>query len=243
MSRAFEVLDHRETPMGTILLRRRLEPSLQVDVFEVKLGDEFLMSSLYTATEEAVASLALGRLDGDGFDVLVGGLGLGHTAWTALRDSRVASVRVVEALGAVIEWHERHLVPLGESVADDPRCRFVHGDFFALVESGGPVGDGAPDRFDAVLVDIDHTPKHLLSVDHAGFYEPDGVRRVLDLMRPDGVFALWSDDPPDDAFMDMLRSVFATVSAVVVTFPNHNTGGESACTVYVSQGEAGAGSR
>ena len=56
MSRAFEEIDHQTTPLGDISLRRRLEPVLQVDVWEVKLGDEFLMSSLFTASEEAVAT-------------------------------------------------------------------------------------------------------------------------------------------------------------------------------------------
>ena len=38
MSRAFEEIDHQRTPLGGISLRRRLEPVLQVDVWEVKLG-------------------------------------------------------------------------------------------------------------------------------------------------------------------------------------------------------------
>ena len=236
MSRAFEVLDHRPTPMGELMLRRRLEPVLQVDVWEVKLGEAFLMSSQFTATEEAVASLALDRVDGDRLAVLVGGLGLGYTALTALGDERVESVHVVDALAEVIEWHRRHLVPLGERVADDPRCRLIHGDFFELVAAGGPFGDDAPERFDAVLVDIDHTPKHLLSPDHAGFYTVEGLRQARSLLRPGGVFSLWSDDPPDDAFVAVLASVFAEVEPHVVSFPNHYTGGESACTVYVAVG-------
>ena len=70
MSRAFEEIDHQPTPIGDISLRRRLEPTLQVDVYEVKLGDEFLMSSLFTATEEAVARLGLAAVSGDHLDVL-----------------------------------------------------------------------------------------------------------------------------------------------------------------------------
>ena len=52
---------------------------------------------------------------------------------------------------------------------------------------------------------------------------------------PGGVFALWSDDPPDEPFTAMLSQVFATVYAEVVTFPNHYTGADSACTVYLAQ--------
>ena len=222
--------------MGEISLRRRLEPVLQVDVWEVKLDDEFLMSSLFTATEEAVARLGLAAVDGgaDRLAVVVGGLGLGHTAKTALDDPRVASLQVVEALHEVIEWHRERLVPLGAELAADDRCTFVHGDFFELVASGLPTASGHDGGFDAILVDIDHTPAHLLDESHAGFYTAAGLQRVADQLRSGGAFALWSDDPPDEAFTHLIGSVFATAEAHVVTFPNHYTGGESACTVYVA---------
>jgi hypothetical protein len=48
------------------------------------------------------------------------------------------------------------------------------------------------------------------------------------------VFALWSDDPPEERFETLLRDSFASVVAHIVSFPNHYTGGESACTVYVA---------
>jgi len=237
MSRAFEEIDHQTTPIGDISLRRRLEPTLLVDVYEVKLGDEFLMSSLFTATEEAVARLGLAARDGDALDVVVGGLGLGHTAKVALDDDRVARLQVIDYLPQVIGWHRDHLVPLGAALTADPRCSFVEGDFFAMVESGIGHSESGPTRFDAILVDIDHTPSHLLDADHAGFYTPDGLRRVHDQLLPEGVFALWSDDPPDDDFVAVIGQVFAEVEAHIVSFPNHYTGGESACTVYVATTE------
>ncbi|MEO6652027.1 MAG: spermidine synthase, partial [Ilumatobacteraceae bacterium] len=88
MSRAFEELDRRATRMGEISLRRRLEPTLRIDVWEVKLDDDFLMSSLFTAGEEAVADLGLAATDGDDLRIVVGGLGLGHTTNAALADPR-----------------------------------------------------------------------------------------------------------------------------------------------------------
>ena len=54
--------------------------SLGVDVFELKLGDEYLMSSLFTASEIALARLGLATLQGVNLEVTVGGLGLGYTA-------------------------------------------------------------------------------------------------------------------------------------------------------------------
>ena len=72
MSLLFEELDYRPTPIGALSLRRRRELKLGVDVFEIKLGEEFLMSSLFTASEIALANLGLKMLSGDRLDVVVG---------------------------------------------------------------------------------------------------------------------------------------------------------------------------
>jgi spermidine synthase len=232
VSRAFEELDHRTTRMGEISLRRRLEPVLQIDVWEVKLDDEFLMSSMFTATEEAVGRLGMAATPGDDLRVVVGGLGLGYTAWAALEDDRIASLHVIDALDEVIAWHRDGLVPLGSTLTADPRCHFVHGDFFAMARDGVDVGGGAP--FDAILVDIDHTPSHHLDPSHATFYDEQGLTGIRDQLVGGGTFALWSDDPPDDAFIDTLAGVFTNVDAEIVSFPNHYTGAESACTVYLT---------
>lgn len=238
MSRDFEELDYRETPLGALLLRRRRIRSLDdLDVFEVKLGEAFLMSSLFTTVEIALANLGLAELGAGPLDVVVGGLGLGYTAAAALDHEAVRSLLVVDALEPVIEWHRRGLVPLGARLSADPRCHFVHGDFFALAsapESGfDPAQAGR--RFHAVLLDIDHSPKNLLHPRHAAFYEPAGLRALAAQLHPGGVFALWSDDAPDDAFLETLKRVFATATSHVVTFPNPLLDAESASTVYVAR--------
>lgn len=130
MSLYFEELDYRPTPIGALSLRRRRELSLGVDVFEIKLGDEFLMSSLFTASEIALARLGLAELSGANLDVVVGGLGLGYTAQAVLEHKAVKSLLIVEALDAVIDWHEKGVLPLGPTLTADPRSRFVLGDFF-----------------------------------------------------------------------------------------------------------------
>jgi spermidine synthase len=235
MSKRFEELDWRETPIGEISLRRRLDPQLKVDVYEVKLGDEFLMSSLFTVAEEALATLGLAALDHDDLYVVVGGLGLAYTAGTVLADDRVASLHVVEYLEAVIDWHEQKLLPLSPAIVDDRRCHLVHGDFFALVSGEEGFGQGTPAKVDAVLLDIDHTPTHVLHPSHAAFYSRDGLRRMADRINTGGVFALWSDQAPDEAFLSVLREVFASVEGHVVEFPNPLTGGTSLNGVYVAR--------
>jgi spermidine synthase len=233
VSAKLEELDWRETPMGELSLRRRLEPSLQVDVYEVRLGDEFLMSSLFTVAEVELARLALAEVAGDALDVLVGGLGLGYTAQAALSDARVRRVQVVEAQSAVIDWHRRHLLPVSLDLTSDDRCALVEGDFFAGVASGR-FGADAPPRWHAILVDIDHTPSHLLHPSHAAFYTPEGLSRLAEHLQPGGVFGLWSDDPPDHTFLALLGEIFTDASAEVVTFDNHYTRELSANTVYLA---------
>lgn len=236
MSARFEELAWSDTTRGVISLRRRLEPSLKVDVYEVKLGDEFLMSSLFTVAEIELARLGLAELTGSHLDVVVGGLGLGYTARAVLEDQRVGSMVVVEALAEVIDWHERDLLPGATDLISDPRTRLVNGDFFAMAETNSGFDPGMPERrFHALLVDIDHTPRHVLHPSHAAFYTSAGLQRLARHLYPGGVFALWSDDPPDDAFSDVLAEVFTTSEAHVVTFPNFLTGGESANTVYVAR--------
>jgi spermidine synthase len=221
--------------MGEISLRRRVEPALNIDVYEVKLGDEFLMSSLFTVAEIELPRLGLAMLTGDSLDVVVGGLGLGYTARAVLDDPRVRSLIVVEALDEVISWHQRDLLPDALGLAADPRVHLVHGDFFAMVATGQGFDPGTPGRpAHAVLLDIDHTPRHVLHPRHAAFYSADGLQRLRAHLHPGGVFALWSDDPPDDEFIAVLAEVFASTEAHVVAFPNPLTGEKSANTVYVA---------
>lgn len=234
MSARFEELAWHQTRMGEISLRRRIEPSLQVEVYEVKLDDEYLMSSLFTVAEIELARLALARLSGSDLDVVVGGLGLGYTAHAVLADPRVCSLHVVEALGEVIEWHQRGLLPLSEQLMADPRSKMVHGDFFAIVGGLSAPGSGLPSRCHALVIDIDHSPSHVLAPTHAAFYTRAGLGRAMELLHPGGVFALWSDDPPDDEFIAALASVFEEPEARVIRFPNALTHGESANTVYLA---------
>jgi spermidine synthase len=149
-----------------------------------------------------------------------------------LEHTRVRSLIVVDALAEVIEWHARGLLPLGRQLMADPRCRLVHGDFFAM--SASALDPRTPGRcFDAILVDIDHSPQNLLHPNHAALYGPDGLRKLAGHLHPGGVFALWSNDPPDQTFEAVLAGVFATSDAHVVTFHNPLQDRDASNTVYI----------
>lgn len=229
----FEELDWQQTRMGELTLRRRVDPATDELIYEVKLNDEYLMSSLFTVAEKELATSGLAAAAGDDLAVLVGGLGLGYTAASALHDERVRRLDVIDALPAVIGWHERELLPVSAQLVQDARTTLIHGDFFALVRSApGPGPEDA--RYDVILLDVDHSPRHILDPSHADLYTAAGLDRLARHLTERGVFALWSDDPPDTDFLAVLASVLDDCTAHVVTFDNRLTGGTSSNTVYVA---------
>jgi hypothetical protein len=240
MSLLFEELDYQQTPLGDISLRRRSEPKLGGEIlFEVKLNDEFLMSSLFTEAEIQLSKLGLAALKEHGhkseLDIVVGGLGLGYTAVAALEDPLVKSLRVIEVMEPVIDWHQRGLVPLGEKLTSDLRCTLVHADFFAEATSLAGFDPTNPEQLvHAVLLDIDHSPSHWLNSGNKSFYTELGLAKMSDKLHPGGIFGLWSNDPPEKDFTNLLDSLFKSSESHIVTFPNPYTGGESTNTVYIA---------
>ncbi|CAN5386744.1 hypothetical protein BH20ACI2_BH20ACI2_26950 [soil metagenome] len=231
---SIQELGYQITPLGELTLRRRLEPlAKNREIFEVKLGDEYLMSSLFTEAEQQLATLGLAPLTGR-LDVVIGGLGLGYTAAEALKNMNVSSLLVIDLFQTVIDWHREGMVPLGPGLREDPRCELRQGDFFALAHTG--LDTTAPNRkFDAVLLDIDHSPRHFLDAANESFYTTKGLTAVRDQLKTQGTFALWSDDPASADFTAHLKTIFTTATAHNVEFPNLYTGSTSLNSVYVAQ--------
>ena len=237
MKPQFEELDYCKTGLGELILQRRRILALDgAEAFEVKLNGEYLMSSLFHEAESEMSRLGLGLLPaGDAWEVVVGGLGLGYTAVEALSFPQVSRLVVVEALAPVIDWHRRGLVPNGPALARDARCSFLPADFFALSRGSGfdPVRPGY--RWDAILLDIDHTPSHVLNGTHADFYSEAGLRQLKRFLKPGGVFALWSDEAPDAAFLELLGGVFCAAEGRVSVFENPLTRTTSTNGIYLAR--------
>lgn len=203
MSRLFEEVDYRVKPIGAQSLRRVLK--LGADVFRFKPGDEFLMTSPFTASEAALARLGLSACRGAALDIMVAGLGLGPTAKTGLDNASVRDLVEVEFLEPVIEWHEAGVLPMGRTLAEARRCRLVQRDFFAMAVSEAGIDAGQPGWcFGAVLEDIDHMPELLPDVCSGSFFQPAGPREVRRYLKPGGNFGLWSNDPVDERVPDRL---------------------------------------
>lgn len=238
MGLLFEEIDVQQTALGELSLRRRRIPALgDKDIYEVKLGEEYLMSSLFVEAEVALSSLGLTAVSGENLKVVVGGLGLGYTALAALDEDRVAELLVVEALEPVIRWHRDGKVPLGNQLSSDPRCRYINASFFDLAtkpEHGfDPENPGK--RFDAILLDIDHSPSAHLNSDNASFYTEEKLGLMARQLSPGGVFAMWSNEPPDTAFSALLKTVFGQVEDHEITFYNPFQDRQAKNTVYLAR--------
>ncbi|WP_300464975.1 spermidine synthase [Desulfobacula sp.] len=234
----YEELDFQKTPIGDLMLRRRRLIQLKgLEIYEIKLGEAFLMTSLFHEAEHMLSKLGLAKLEKENLEIVIGGLGLGYTAVSALEDPRIASLTVIEYLQAVIDWHEKSMVPLGPELMNDPRCQLVQGDFFALARDLArgfdPMIPGK--KYDAVLLDIDHTPTNVLYQTNTRFYTETGLTELTGHLKPGGVFALWADGFPEDEITSRLEKVFGQATSHTIEFKNPLTGGTSEGAVYVAQ--------
>ena len=228
-----EELAYHKTPLGELTLRRRRETLLQnKEIFEVKLGEEFLMSSLFTEGEKQLANLGLAALDGE-LDVVVGGLGLGYTAVAALKNKMVRSLLVIDLFQEVIDWHQNKLVPMGSLLSEDKRCEMRQGDFFELARAGFDISDNER-KFDAVLLDIDHSPRHFLDEKNKSFYGGQGLNLLRKQIKIGGAFALWSNEAVDEKFTKHLETIFGTAAAHNIEFANPYTNSISVNSIYVA---------
>jgi len=245
MSLLYEELDFTPTEIGDLMLRRRRMPQFgDFDIYEVKLGEDFLMTNLFHESESQLAYKAFAAIPGDGpLSVIVGGLGLGYTAVAALEDQRVNDLDVIEFLQPVIDWHNQCIVPEGKKLTSDDRCRLINANFFTRAsdtENGfDPSQPGK--KYDAILLDIDHTPTNVLHQTNTRFYTQEGLLELKSHLAPGGVFALWADGEPEASFTDKLDALFTNATSHRIEFENPITGGSSVGAVYVATTQTSCG--
>ncbi len=209
-----KILAYDETPLGILCLRRReLISAPGTIVTEVTLNHEFLMSSLYTDSERALARTALELHEGENLKVLVGGLGLGYTAREALLSKRVGSLEVIELLPEVVDWLEGGLLPLSSELNKDKRLKISKDDAY------GRLAAQPSEQFDLILIDVDHSPDERLGEESLPFYTQDGLRAAKAHLAEGGILAVWSY-AESSPFADALRAVFTEVRVEPVSFAN-----------------------
>jgi len=169
--------------------------------FAIFAGATELMNSRLSGSEEALASLTCARMSGrPAPHVLIGGLGMGFTLRIALAILGAdATVTLAELVPEVVAWARGPLAAIhGDSLAD-PRLQIFEGDV-------GDLMGGAPERYDAILLDVDNGPAGLTRDGNDDLYDAYGLGEARKALRPGGVLAVWSA-APDPAFEKRLRAV------------------------------------
>ena len=194
-----------ESERGELVLRERREEGAPATV-ELRANGIFVMDTLETSTEHALAEVALAQV-ADPRNVLVGGLGLGFTMHAVLEDVRVEKVVVVEIEGALIDWMRDGTVPHGPEYLADARLTIANLDIAVAVQELTPGG------YDLVLLDVDNGPGNLVLDSNARLYGHEFLAAVRRALAPEGVVAIWSADQSPDLEAAM-RDVYGDMSAL-----------------------------
>jgi spermidine synthase len=189
-----EELGRAEDEHGEVVLTRR------DGVLELIVDGVFAMDTVHTATEQALATLALTRLHGAGLRVLVGGLGLGFTTATLLADPRVSHVEVVELHPALVGWVRQGLVPSAAGLLDDRRLVVRVGDVLDVVPALPRAG------LDCLLLDVDNGPGFLTHPGNTAVYSPPFLVAASRALRRGGVLGVWSADAAPELAVALERA-------------------------------------
>jgi spermidine synthase len=203
----FERIDSQRTDLGILSLHRYVAETGETG-YEVRIDGAFLMATHGAWGEIAMVALARARIDGgvEGLQVLVGGLGAGHTLGAALDRSDVAFVEVVEISSKVVDWNRRYFTNVHPHGVDDPRVAVVCADL-------GQVLRERRERYHMILIDVDNGPGWLAAAANRDLYGPSGLAACREALVPGGVAAYWSPQP-NSVLRCELDRVFGNVEQV-----------------------------
>jgi spermidine synthase len=167
--------------------------------FSIMLGSNQLMNSRLSGSEQALATIACGRLEAlERPHLLIGGLGMGFTLRAALAVlGTKARVVVAELMPAVVAWARGPMADIFGDSLTDPRVSIREADVGQLIRS-------SRSTFDAILLDVDNGPEALAREANNALYDLKGLRAASAALRPGGVLAVWSSGP-DLKFTKRLR--------------------------------------
>jgi spermidine synthase len=188
-----------ESERGELVLRERRDENAPT-ALELRANGVFVMDTLETSTEHALAESALAQV-ADPKRVVVAGLGLGFTMHAVLADSRVEKCAVVEIEQSLVDWMRDGTIPHGPALLADERVTLVVADI-ALALAEAP-----PASYDLVLLDVDNGPGYLVHDANAALYREPFLRSARDALRPGGALAIWSAAEAPD-LVELLDRVF-----------------------------------
>ncbi len=174
------------------------------------LGDNELMNSRLSGSEEALASLSATRLAGRKTPrVLIGGLGMGFTLRAALGAlDASANIEVAELVPAVVAWARGPMAEVFAGSLGDSRVTIREGDVLAMIRE-------VAGAYDAILLDVDNGPDGLTRKANDALYDAAGLAAAKKALKPGGLLAVWSSGP-DENFTRRLRKAGFSVEETPV---------------------------
>jgi spermidine synthase len=183
---------------GTLRLKRRGAE------FSIMLGDNELMNSRLSGSEQALATLSCAKISAHPDPrILIGGLGMGFTLRAALAVLNAkARVVIAELVPAVVAWARGPMAELHGPSMTDPRVKIEETDVGHLIRA-------ARAAYDAILLDVDNGPDGLSRESNDGLYNRNGLLAAREALRPGGVLAVWSSGPHQRFTENLRRAGFA----------------------------------
>src|ERR1700693_1599583 len=174
------------------------------DEFSMMLGQNELMNSRLSGSEEALATLACRRIEAvKRPHILIGGLGMGFTLRAALAVlGTEARIIVAELVPPVLAWARGPLAEVFGTSLTDPRVSICEGDVGRLIRRG-------QSSFDAILLDVDNGPEGLTRKANDELYNAEGLSAAHAALHPGGVLAVWSSGPNLNFTRQLRKTGFA----------------------------------
>lgn len=202
-----------QTSDGELVLRAHERGEGEPPAYEVIFNGTFLTSTRNHFSEGQLARIALQRVRPvAGLRVLIGGLGIGYTLSEVLSDPHVIRADVVEISVDLIGWARMHFAPYNRHALEDPRVHVIQADLLAFIGR-------CRSLYDALLLDVDNGPTWPVIDRNRALYERSSLRALRNLLRPEGVLAVWSWEQ-STPFAHRLRDVFGVAEEWAVDEPD-----------------------
>lgn len=200
-----EIIDRQITKCGEIQLQRRGK-----GVYEIIYNGIFLMASYNDYSAKILARAAIKSLlpKIDGYQILVGGLGMGFTLQEVLTCQLVSRVFVIEIEKIIIDWNRCHFSDLNGGAIEDPRTVLIHSDLYDFLYQ-------TKENFEAVLIDVDNGPNWLALEKNRRLYSERTLRKIKRILSRHGILATWSAQE-DRVYREKLNKIFSRTEEIRV---------------------------
>ena len=190
------------TPDGTVVALYEHDGD-----YSIHAGRQQLMCSRQHESELELARIGCARIATHRAPrLLIGGLGMGYTLRQALDMlSPQAEIVVAELLPAIVRWNRDIIGGLCNHPLRDKRVQLQTEDVLSVLR-------GAPDSFDAVLLDVDNGPQAVTTGSNSRLYTPAGLKACMKALHAKGCLAVWSAGS-DKRFENLLRRLHLHVRA------------------------------